>query len=167
MFITVDRKGGRTVDDAFERELAVFLDQFRLAAHDVEIEPPVFVPLDIAMTVCVLPHHFRDTVRKALLDAFSRADFPSGGRGFFHPDNFTFGRPVYLSRVISAAMKVPGIRWVAFDGGETRFRRWGEAPRQELEEGFIAMARLEIARLDNDPNAPENGRIAFIMEGGL
>jgi len=24
----------------------------------------------------------------------------------------------------------------------------------------------EIARVDNDPNAPENGRIRFFMEGG-
>jgi hypothetical protein len=29
------------------------------------------------------------------------------------------------------------------------------------------MARLEIARLDNDPSQPENGKIDFFMEGGL
>jgi hypothetical protein len=29
------------------------------------------------------------------------------------------------------------------------------------------MGRLEIARLDNDPSQPENGRIEFFMEGGL
>ena len=27
--------------------------------------------------------------------------------------------------------------------------------------------RLEIARLDNDPSQPENGKIQFFMEGGL
>jgi hypothetical protein len=54
MFITVDRKGGREVDEAFEAELCAFIDQFRLAAHDVEIEPPIFVPLDIAMSSWML-----------------------------------------------------------------------------------------------------------------
>jgi len=29
------------------------------------------------------------------------------------------------------------------------------------------MATLEIARLDNDPSLPENGKIDFLMEGGL
>jgi hypothetical protein len=28
------------------------------------------------------------------------------------------------------------------------------------------MGRLEIARLDNDPSLPENGRIQFLMEDG-
>jgi hypothetical protein len=31
----------------------------------------------------------------------------------------------------------------------------------------MRMARLEIARLDNDASLPENGRIEFFMEGGL
>jgi hypothetical protein len=34
-------------------------------------------------------------------------------------------------------------------------------------QGVIPIGRMEIARLDNDPNAPENGIIEFIMEGGL
>ncbi len=33
--------------------------------------------------------------------------------------------------------------------------------------GRIDIGRLEIARLENDPSAPENGRMEFIMEGGL
>jgi hypothetical protein len=47
------------------------------------------------------------------------------------------------------------------------FQRWGQAPQNETAAGKISMARLEIARLDNDPSEPENGRIQFIMEGGL
>ena len=33
--------------------------------------------------------------------------------------------------------------------------------------GKININRLEIARLDNDPNQPENGIIELLMEGGL
>jgi len=167
MFITVDRKGGGRVDEAFETELHRFVNRFRLAGHDLEIEPPLFVPLEIIMTVCVEPEYFRDRVKQALLEIFSRADLPGGERGFFHPDNFTFGQPVYLSRVISAAMEVPGVKWVDLSGTANRFRRWGKLSAGEVEEGLIRMGRLEIAMLDNNPSAPENGKIEFFMEGGI
>jgi hypothetical protein len=169
IFITVDRYGGRPVDAAFEDELRAFLKCYRLAGHDVEIEPPIFVPLDIAMTVCVEHGYFAADVEIALLEVFSDRDLPDGRRGFFHPGKFTFGQPVYLSRMVAAAMAVPGVRWVDLtDDGTTpnRFRRFAEDSHGESEAGLIAMARLEIAQLENDPNAPEHGRIEFLMEDG-
>lgn len=165
-FITVDRRGGKPVDDSFESELRLFLDQFRLAGHDLEIEPPVLVPLHIVMSVCVKPGYFRDKVKRALLDAFSSVDLPDGRRGFFHPDNLVFGQAIYLSQVISTAMQVTGVNWVDLTGKLNKFQRWGKAPNNEIKDGLIRMGRLEIARLDNDPSAPENGRIDFLMEGG-
>jgi hypothetical protein len=167
MFITTDRKNGLEVDDAFESELVDFINSYRLAGHDIEIEPPVIVPLDIIMTVCVKDGYFKDKVKQTLLETFSNIDLPDGRRGFFHPDNFTFGQPVYLSRVVSAAMQVTGVKWVDLSGVKNRFRRWGESDHHEVEEGQISIGRLEIARLDNDPSVPENGKIEFIMEGGL
>jgi hypothetical protein len=146
------------------------LDRYKLAGHDVEIEPPRFVPLDLALTVCVQEGYLRSDVKARLLDTFSRFDLPDGRRGYFHPDRFTFGQPVYLSRLIAAAMEVPGVRWVEVDPeGDPpgRFQRRGEAERGEIEAGRIHIGRLEIARLDNDPNAPENGKLELHMEGGL
>jgi hypothetical protein len=166
-FITVDRKGGREVDEAFESQLRLFLDQFRLAGHDLEIEPPILVPLHIVMSVCVKPGYFRYNVKRALVDAFSSVDLPDGRRGFFHPDNLTFGQPVYLSQVISTAMQITGVNWVDLTGKSNKFQRWSRAPNHETEQGLIKVDRLEIARLDNNPSAPENGRIEFLMEGGL
>ena len=170
MFVTADRRGGAPVDRPFEEELTAFLEPFRLAGHDVEIDPPRFVPLDLALTVCVKPGYLRADVHQALLRRFGTADLPGGGRGFFHPDNFTFGQPVYLSRVVAAAMEVPGVEWVDVDdssGKPNRFRRWGEDAHGEIAAGRIDMDRLEIARLDNDPNRPENGHLEFHLRGGL
>lgn len=170
MFVTVDRRGGRPVDEEFSEALASFLERFRLAGYDLRIEGPIFVPLDIVMTVCVKPGFLASNVKAALLEVFSSRDLPDGRRGFFHPDSFSFGQPVYLSRIIAAAMAVPGVQWVDTEeaaGKPNRFRRWGQAPRDEWEEGLIAMERLEIARLDNDPSQPENGKIDFQMLGGL
>jgi hypothetical protein len=170
MFVTVDRKRGQPVDDAFASELRAFLERFRLAGYDLEIEGPIFVPLDIAFTVCVAPGYFRSNVKEALLETFSNVELPDGRRGFFHPDNFTFGQPVYLSQVVAAAMQVAGVDWIDTDDTApkpNRFRRWGQASRGEVAAGRIAFERLEIARLDNDPNQPENGKIDFLMQGGL
>jgi hypothetical protein len=170
MFVTVDRKGGRSVDALFEADLRRFLERFRLAGYDLEIDAPHFVPLDIAFSVCAKPGYERSSVKRTLLDVFSNRELRDGRRGFFHPDNFTFGQPVYLSQLIAAAMEVPGVEWIDTSGAsptQNRFGRWGQPMRGELEAGAITMGRLEIARLDNDPSAPENGRIDFFVQGGL
>jgi hypothetical protein len=60
-------------------------------------------------------------------------------------------------------MGVRGVAWIE----PLRFQRWGAAPAGELADGRIRFDRLEIGRLDNDPNAPESGRIDFVLEGGL
>jgi hypothetical protein len=167
MFVTVQRRGGLPVDDAFRTDVRNFLEPLRMAGFDLEIEAPIFVPLDIGLTVHVATGYFRSDVEEALLETFSNRDLAGGGRGFFHPDNFTFGQPVYLSRIVAAAMQVPGVLWVdTTDTPPNHFQRFGEGPHGELEAGKIEMARLEIARLDNDPNEAENGRIAFFMEDG-
>jgi hypothetical protein len=163
MFVTVDRRGGCAVDAAFEAEMRAHLERFRLAGHDLEIDSPRFVPLDLLLQVCVKPGSFRADVKRALLETLGSRDLGDGRRGFFHPDNLTFAQPVYLSAVIAAAMRVAGVAWVK----PVRFQRWGEPPRGELAAGELALDRLEIARLDNDPSLPENGRIDFQMEGGL
>ena len=170
MFLTVDRMGGRAVDADFEADLRAFLERYRLTGHDLEVDGPRFVPLDVAFTVCVEDGYFRSSVKQALLEAFSNRQFPDGRRGFFHPDRFTFGQPVYLSQMVAEAMQVQGVRWVDAEvgaGKPNRFKRWGQPQRDEFEQGEIELGRLEIARLDNDPSAPENGKIEFIMEGGL
>jgi hypothetical protein len=170
VFVTVDRVEGRPVDEEFRAELRDFIDRFRLGGYDIEIDEPRFVPLDIAFTVCAEDGHFRSDVKEVLLKTFGKSDLSDGRRGFFHPDNFTFGQPVYLSQVIAEAMGVPGVESLDFDDSlpkPNRFRRWGQPPHGEIDAGKIAFGRLEIARLDNDPSLPENGRIHFFMQGGL
>jgi len=168
MFVTVQRRSGAPVDDSFRAGVRNFLEPLRIAGFDLEVEAPIFVPLDIGFTVHVAPGYFRSDVEEMLLETFSNRDLPGGSRGFFHPDNFTFGGPVFLSRIVAAAMQVPGVLWVDItDTPPNHFQRFGEAPHGELEAGRIDMGRLEIARLDNDPNEAENGRIGFFMEGGL
>ena len=163
IFITVDRQGGLAVDEEFKQGLLAFLEEFRLAGQDLEIEAPVLVSLNIAMTVTVKPDYFRASVKQALLETFSNRILADEQLGFFHPDLFTFGQPVYLSEIISRAMEVTGVQSVKV----TRFQRWDQPSTSAIETGQIRFDRLEIARLDNNPNLPENGTIDFKLEGGL
>ena len=171
VFVTVDRIGGLPLDPVFEDELRSFLEPFRMAGQDIEFAPPAFAPLDIAFTVHVAPDHLRGEVKAALLDALGSGESAGGQRGFFHPDNFTFGDPVYLSHLVATAMRIPGVVWVDTDDDEgrkpNRFQRFGEESRGEIGKGVITMAPLEILRVDNDPTAPQHGRIRLYMEGGL
>ena len=162
-FVTVDRRRGAAVDAAFRAELTDLLDRFRMAGSDVEVAGPVLVPLDIAFTVCVAPGHLRGAVAQALLDRFSARDLPGGGRGFFHPDELTFARPVYLSAVVAAAMAVPGVAWVR----PVRFQRLGLPAAGELDAGVVRIDRLEVATCDSDPARPDRGRIEFDVLGGV
>ncbi len=169
-FVTVDRAGGRSVNESFKLELRKYLERFRMAGEDLEVDAPRFVPLDIIFTVCLKPGYYRGQVKAELLKIFSSLDLPGGKRGFFHPDNFTFGQTLYLSRMIALGMQVPGVQWVDAEdapGKPNHFRRWGQPANGEFDAGKITFGRLEIARLDNDPSRPENGKIDFIMEGGL
>lgn len=163
VFVTVDRIGGRPVDPAFADELRDWLDLHRMAGHDLEIRGPVFVPLDVELRVCVKPGHVRADVAAALLEVLSARQLPGDRTGFFHPDRHTFGEPVYLSQVYEAVLAVAGVAWVE----AIRFQRWGKEADRELEDAVLTVGPLEVVRLDNDPNLPENGRLELDLVGGL
>lgn len=159
VYVTIDRKGGLAVDGAFITEMKSYLDCYRMAGYDIEINGPSFIPLDISCDVYVKHGYFKSDVKKALLEAFSSRDFSDGAQGFFHPDHFTFGQAVYLSRLYSAAMAVDGVASVTVK----KFQRLGKNAAGEIAKGQLSVGRLEVVRLDNDPNFPENGKIEFVM----
>ena len=163
VFVTIDRKNGREVDDEFKSEIKRHLKKYRMAAYDLEIRGPRFVPLSLEVNVCAKAGYFRSNVKEKLLEVFSCFDLPDGTRGFFHPDNLTFGQPVYLSHIYKKAMAVSGVESVEVK----KFQEWAKKPNKEIENGMFQPEELEIIRLDNDPNFPENGKIDFIMFGGL
>lgn len=158
VFVSVDRAGGKPVDTAFAQTMREHLNRFRMAGVDLEIRPPVFVGLHVAMTVCVADGYERAAVKAALVKVFSNRS-----TGFFHPDRWTFGQPLYLSHLYERAVSVPGVDSVAVDV----FQRWGQAPRNELAEGILKAGDSEILRLDNDPSLRENGLLDITLEGGV
>lgn len=163
VFLTVDRKGGGEVDADYEQIIRDHIERYRMAGYDLEIDGPRYVPLELGMTVCVKADYFRADVRAALMRVFSRGWLADGSRAVFHPDRFTFGQPVYLSALYEAAQAVQGVASVVI----TTFRRLRVPPDPKpLDDGVLAIGRLEIARLDNDPNFPERGVLKLSVGGG-
>ncbi|MGM0583450.1 MAG: putative baseplate assembly protein [Pseudomonadota bacterium] len=161
IFLTVDRVGGGEVDEAWKAELLAYLEPFRMMGHDLSVDAPIRVPLEIELKVCVGPEHFAEDVREAVADAFSPGLTREGTRGFFHPDEITFGAQVFLSRIYERALAVEGVAEVR----ATRFRRAGGAAGG-LETGVLEFGRREIPILSNDPNRPDAGALTIQTEGG-
>jgi hypothetical protein len=162
VFLTVDRFGGRQVDQPFEDDVRRCMERYRMAGHDLEVDGPLYVALEIAMTVCVKRGYLVSEVKAALRTVFSNRLSAGGKRGLFHPDSFTFGQPVFLSTFYAAAQAVDGVDSVEI----TTFQRQGIPSGEALASGRLALGRLEIARLDNDPDFPERGVFHLIMRGG-
>jgi uncharacterized phage protein gp47/JayE len=162
VFVTADRFGGASIDENFENALLDYFERYRMAGHDVEIDAPRYVSLEIEMRVCVKSDYFKSDVQRALLDIFNTRVLSDGTRGVFHPDNFTFGQSVYLSQLYAAAQNVAGVDSVEI----TKFQRQNIESKAALKSGKLELGRLEIARCDNDANFPERGVFRLIMLGG-
>ena len=163
LFVTVDREGGLPVAEAgFDDQVLRHLEHYRMAGHDLRINDPRFVSLEIDLLVCVDDAYFRSDVRRGLLDLLNNRRRADGTVGLFHPDNFSFGQSVYLSPIYAVARRVPGV----VSAQVTRFQRQGGDDPQPLADGFMPLGRLEIARLDNDPSFPEHGVLRLDLHGG-
>ena len=165
--VAVDPLGSETADEGRLNEIKGYLHRFRRMGHDLVVHPARYVPLEIEMAICVLPHFLRGHVEAALLDALSTRVLPDGRLGFFHPDNLSFGEGIYLSRLVAAAQSVTGVQSVQV----TKLQRLFSLPAgvsdpTALESGVLTLSSLEVAQLDNDPNFPEHGRLTLRLGGG-
>lgn len=155
--------GGAALAADFATEMKAHLTRFKIAGYDLTVRAAQYVPLEIALRVCVTPGHFRGDVLEAVARALSNRSFADGTSGLFHSPQLSFGEPVFLSRVYAAVEAVEGVESVTV----MVFKRYWETQQDEIERGFISLEELEIARLDNDPNFPESGVLHLTAVGGL
>jgi hypothetical protein len=151
--------------------VAYALESYRRIGHDLVVSPARHVPLDLALAVCAAPGHQHGQILAELYALLGSRRLSGGRLGFFHSDALTFGEPVRLSRLVAAAASVPGVESVRV----TRLTRLfhGSPPDDTetedtaLEAGVLRLGPLEIARCDNDPDRPENGRLSIELGGGV
>jgi predicted phage baseplate assembly protein len=160
--VAIDPKDQAEAPDKLLAEIECLLRPFRRIGHDVKVRAATYVPIDLELTVCVKPGYLTGHVKAELIDLFSTRVLPDGRLGFFHPDNLTFGAGIMVSKLVALGQSVTGVENVIV----SRLRRYREVAGRELADGILPVGPLEIARLDNDRNSPENGTIAFKMLGG-
>ncbi len=153
---------GLPSDDRLLDEIEKYLHSYRRIGHDLRVIGAHYIPLDVAMEVCVRPDFLRGHIKAALLDVFSNRVLPDGRRGFFHPDNLSFGDGIYLSKLVAEAQAVTGVE----SARVTKLERLFEGSNHEIENGVLSLGSWEIARLDNDPSFPENGVLRLEIGGG-
>lgn len=160
--VAVDPLGREPATDVLLAEVKTSLERYRRMGHDLAVNRADYVPLLLTLEVCALPHYQAGHVKAALLDVFSNRILPGGKRGFFHPDNLTFGEGIYLSKIIAAAQAVAGVECVQVN----KFQRLFESPNHEIANGVLPLRLSEIAQLDSDPNYPERGKLEIHVGGG-
>ena len=136
----------------------------RRIGHDLWVRPPRYRPLVIGLNVDVGASVVRAAVLRALTALLSSGRQAGGTPGLFSPERLGFGQPVYASPVVAAVQDLPGVEAVVL----TRFGFLEPpgAPAPARLPGRLRLRNSEIARLDNDPLAPEHGYATVNLRGG-
>jgi len=87
-----------------------------------------------------------------------------GTPALFSPQRMGFGQPVYASPIVAAVQDVPGVEAVTLTRLGFLDRPGAPVPAQVPER--LRVRAREIARLDNDPDAPEHGYVIINLQGG-
>ena len=146
------------------------MQRFAQTGYDLEVRPATYVALDLELFVCVSADRFRADVEQALARALSSRRLPDGTLGFFHPDRFGFGQPLYLSALYAAAAAVPGVDSVI----ARRFSRFYDddplparpVTAANIDAGLITVGDVEVLELLGDPSLPERGVLDITTGGG-
>ncbi|HLJ35923.1 MAG TPA: putative baseplate assembly protein, partial [Ktedonobacteraceae bacterium] len=108
VLVVIDPLGTETLSMTMRDGIALYLEQFRRIGHDVAVEQARYVPVELAMCVVVQPHYLRGHVEAELLQRFSNRLLSDGTKGFFHPDNLSFGDGIAVSTLVALAGSVEG-----------------------------------------------------------
>jgi hypothetical protein len=162
VFTAADPRGSEVIAAKQHLELVELLDRYRLAGYESYAPPPDYLSIDLRIEVCVESGWLDGDVEAGVLDRLGSATRPNDAAGFFFADRFTFGTPLYRSRLEAAIQVVAGVAGVL----SITYRQRGTFA------GFVALPQVvapgptQILRCDNDPSWPERGTIRVIAEGG-
>ncbi len=158
--ISVDPAGTTILDDNLRKAIARHLDSVRLIGEDLEIRSPVFIPLDIKVTVCIDSNYWTEDIKFILEQEFSDGYTPDGRMGFFHPDLWTFGQKLYASQIEGRVKSVVGVDYVK----SISMKRYNAVTPGS--DAVLDIAPNEIIIVKNNPDSMEDGFIFFNVKGG-
>jgi Baseplate J-like protein len=143
-------------DPAIDAAVTEVMDAVRMAGTEVVTLPATPIGLLIALTVCLTPSTDPALARLQILAALR----PGRTGAVFSPAAHPLGTSVYVSTIVAAVAAVPGVDAVRV----TEARRLSEPDGTFTE--VLLVGPAEIAVCDDDPAAPDRGRIELTIEGG-
>ena len=139
------------------RVLRPLIDTYRMIGTEVFLEAAKPAPVAILLSIRAKPGYFRTEMRQALAQVFS-----SDRGGYFEPGKHGFGKALYASDIIEAAMQVEGVAVACLNS----FRRLGRGFSDRTKAGVIEVADDEYIRCLNERGNPDGGRIEITVNGG-
>jgi predicted phage baseplate assembly protein len=158
-FVTPDPLGSFRLAPELRTELANLMDAVRQVGREVFVRNPRYVNIDLEIEICVEPSAYAGQVKAAVLEAMLGRTGVRPIKGFFDPDNFTFGTPLRRAALEAAVQDVPGVLAVE----EIRIRARGVTDWRVLEELTFEVHDDQIIRLQNDPRFPERGSLRILV----
>ena len=162
VFTAADPAGAEqiTVDQTIQ--LVELLNRYRLAGYESYAPPPVYVSIDLWIDVCADPGWRNGDVEASVLSVLGSSTRANDASGFFFEDRFSFGTPLYRSRLEAAIQDARGVLGVR----DIRYRQRGSFVSFKSLPEAVTPAPNQILRVDNDPSWPERGVIRVFVEGG-
>ncbi|HWP45161.1 MAG TPA: hypothetical protein VNO14_18105, partial [Blastocatellia bacterium] len=157
-FVTADPLGSFQLSPEQRAELTGLIDCVRQAGREAFVRNPRFVNLDLEIRICVEPFAYAGQVKARVLEALLGRRGVRPVKGFFHPDNFTFGTPLERAVLEATIQDVPGVRGVE----QMRIRARGITDWRSFDELTFRIGHDQIIRLENDPRFPERGSLRII-----
>jgi hypothetical protein len=161
-FVAADPLGSSLLTDPQRADIEAWMDCVRQAGRQVIVRDPNTLGIDLEVTLCIERFAFAAQVVAQVTEVLLGSGLGRNPKGFFHPDNFTFGTPLRRSALEAAIAAVPGVRSVR----EIRFRLRGARGFQRFDSLTLLVAPDQVLRLDNDPLQPDNGTLRIATEGG-
>ncbi len=162
VFTAADPRGSEQISTSEHVQLVELLNRRRLAGYESYAPPPQYISIDLRITVCVESGWLDGDVEAGVLIRLGSSTRPDDSTGFFFADRFTFGTPLYRSRLEAAIQGVPGVSGIRAITYRQRGTFSGFVDLPEV----LAPAPRQILRVDNDPSFPERGTIRVAAEGG-
>jgi predicted phage baseplate assembly protein len=136
----------------------------RRIGYELWVRPPAYRPLVAGLDVDIAASASNAGVTAALAALLGSGWQADGTAALFNPRRLAFGQPVYASPIVAAAQDVAGVRAVVLTRlgflGPPGARIPARPPQR------LRLRSTEIARLDNDPSAPEHGYAVLNVRGG-
>jgi hypothetical protein len=162
VFTAADPRGSEQISVDEEVQLVELLNRRRLAGYESYAPPPDYVSIDLRIEICVQTGWLDGDVEASVLNVLGSSTRAQDAAGFFFADRFTFGTPLYRSRLEAAIQNAAGVGGVRAINYRQRGTFAGFVDLPEI----VTPAPTQILRVDNDPSWPERGAIRVIAEGG-